>query len=72
MVYILPGESYKESDLHQIHDQALKDADVALLADAWEVSTSGSGQSAVACFTVLHMCQVLHEMQSDCFGLASL
>lgn len=56
MVYILPGESYKESDLHQIHDQALKDADVALLADAWEVSTSGSGQCAVACFTVLHMC----------------
>ncbi|KAL0034491.1 hypothetical protein WJX79_005355 [Trebouxia sp. C0005] len=37
MVYILPGESYKESDLHQIHDQALKDADVALLADAWEM-----------------------------------
>lgn len=37
MVYVLPGESYKESDLHQIHDQALKDADVALLADAWEM-----------------------------------
>lgn len=37
MVYVLPGESYKEVDLHEIHDQALKDADVALLADAWEV-----------------------------------
>lgn len=39
MVYVLPGESYKEVDLHQIHDQALKDADVALLEDAWEVSS---------------------------------
>ena len=37
MVYMLPGESYKEADLLQIHDQALKDADVALLEDAWEV-----------------------------------
>lgn len=37
MVYVLPGESYKEVDLHEIHDQALKDADVALLADAWEM-----------------------------------
>ena len=38
MVYILPGGSYKEGDLQQIHDQALKEADVALLEDAWEVS----------------------------------
>ncbi len=56
MVYILPGESYKESDLHQIHDQALKDADVALLADAWEVSTSDTWHCATACITVQHMC----------------
>ena len=59
MVYILPGESYKESDLHQIHDQALKDADVALLADAWEVHTCNSKQCAAACFTVLRMCSFL-------------
>lgn len=39
MVYMLPGSNYKEADLHQIHEKALKEADVALLADAWEVSS---------------------------------
>ena len=39
MVYMLPGSDYKEADLQQIHEEALKEADVALLADAWEVSS---------------------------------
>lgn len=39
MVYMLPGSNYKEADLHQIHEDAVKEADVALLADAWEVSS---------------------------------
>ncbi|KAL3150657.1 hypothetical protein ABBQ32_000455 [Trebouxia sp. C0010 RCD-2024] len=37
MVYTLPGSNYKEADLHQIHEEALQEADVALLADAWEM-----------------------------------
>ena len=39
MVYMLPGSDYKEADLQQIYEEALKEADVALLADAWEVSS---------------------------------
>lgn len=39
MVFTLPGSNYKEADLHQIHEEALQEADVALLADAWEAST---------------------------------
>lgn len=39
MVYMLPGSNYKEADLHQIHEEAVKEADVGLLADAWEVSS---------------------------------
>ena len=39
MVYILPGSNYKEADLHEIHEGALHEADVALLADAWEASS---------------------------------
>ena len=40
MVYTLPGRNYKEADLTRISEQAFKEADVALLEDAWEVSTS--------------------------------
>ena len=39
MVYMLPGSAYKEADLQQINEEALKEADVALLADAWEASS---------------------------------
>ena len=40
MVYTLPGRNYTEADLNRIHEQALRDADAALLEDAWEVSNS--------------------------------
>ena len=39
IMYLLPGQAYEEADLQQIHTSAISDADVALLADAWEVTT---------------------------------
>ena len=38
ITYMLPGKDYEEADLQQIHTAALSEADVALLADAWEVT----------------------------------
>ena len=38
ITYMLPGQAYEEADLQQIHTKALDEADVALLADAWEVN----------------------------------
>ena len=35
---MLPGQAYEEADLQQIHTKAINEADVALLADAWEVN----------------------------------
>ena len=36
---MLPGSDYKEADLQQINEAALKEADVTLLADAWQASS---------------------------------
>ena len=49
MVYMLPGSDYKEADLQQIHEEALKEADVTLLADAWEVSSYVSTWYNLSC-----------------------
>ena len=39
-MYTLPGRNYKEADLKRISEQALKEADVSLIEDAWEVSSA--------------------------------
>ena len=39
IAYLLPGKDYEDADLQQIHTQAEDEADVALLADAWEVTS---------------------------------
>lgn len=58
MVYTLPGSNYKEADLHQIHEEALQEADVALLADAWEASFC----TLVSMLVILSLC--LSHMQA--------
>lgn len=53
---MLPGQAYEEADLQQIHTKALNEADVALLADAWEVNC-GPGCMRCICENVVSICK---------------
>lgn len=67
MVYTLPGSNYKEADLHQIHEEALQEADVALLADAWEASFCNLTLNASHSVMFARLtCKLCSSMQPAC------